>query len=88
MPPNYPNPLNPRTILPIVMPQAGQALLTIHDQAGRLVSIVLDVPLAAGRHDVVWQGTGPDARPLPSGVYTARLKASGEIRTLSLILCR
>jgi hypothetical protein len=86
--PIYPNPFNPRTIIPFVMARAGPARLTVHDYAGRLVAVPLAGPMSAGRHELVWEGTRSDGRPLPSGAYTVRLNAGGEISTRSIILCR
>jgi hypothetical protein len=37
----------------------------------------------AGQHQVVWE-----AASQPSGLYFARLKAGGEVRTVKLLLAR
>ncbi|MCF7811965.1 T9SS type A sorting domain-containing protein, partial [bacterium] len=46
--------------------------LRIYDLAGREVAKLIDQPLAAGYHSIVW-----DAGKLPSGIYLMRLETIG-----------
>ncbi len=78
-----PNPFNPRATLEAGLARGGRARLEILDLRGRRVAMLVDAPLAAGRHRYVWQTAG-DA----SGVYVARLTADGGVATRRLVLLR
>ena len=67
--PNYPNPFNPSTTLRFRLPAAAPTRVTVHDAAGRLVRVLVDEPLPAGTHAVVWDGRGREGRPVAAGVY-------------------
>jgi len=87
---NYPNPFNAQTIIPLTITVADGApvRLEIIDILGRRVRTLVDGVLAAGRHDVSWDGAGESGRPLASGVYFSRLVVSGrpsEMRPLVLL---
>jgi len=71
----HPNPFNPQTTLTVDLARAGDVQLSVYDGAGRLVRTLLRAHLVAGRHPVVWDGRDDAGRPLPSGVYEARLAA-------------
>jgi len=73
----YPNPANPGTRIGYHLVSAGAITLTIHDVTGRRVRTLLDSVLPAGQGEVHWNGQTDDARPLPSGVYFARLQTPG-----------
>ncbi|HOX27046.1 MAG TPA: FlgD immunoglobulin-like domain containing protein [Candidatus Krumholzibacteria bacterium] len=87
--PNSPNPFNPRTTLNFELARPGTVDLRVYDVAGRLVRVLRDAgaALPAGRHQVDWDGADDGGRRLPSGVYVARLVASGEstARTVTLV---
>jgi hypothetical protein len=84
----YPNPFNPRTTLLVDLPAAGPARLTVHDARGALVAVLRDGPLPAGEQRVAWDGRDRRGRPVPSGVYFARLRADTGQRIFKLILAR
>lgn len=83
-----PNPFNPRTTIPFVLDRGGAARLAIHDQAGRLVAVLADGPLAAGLHEFAWDGRDVRGRAMPSGTYLARLATEGRVATGKLVLLR
>ena len=87
--PNHPNPFNPATMLRFGLPRQASVTLRIFDVLGREVATPLaDVTLPAGEHRLRWEGRGADGRPLPSGVYLARLEALGQIATRSMLLVK
>jgi hypothetical protein len=53
-------------------PGAGSVRLTVHDVAGRLVTVLLAEPVGPGEHAVSWDGRGTDG-PAAPGVYFVRL---------------
>ncbi len=69
---SYPDPIAFRTTISFALPEAGAAILTITDAAGRETSLLRSAWLAAGPHEVTWDASG-----FPSGVYLCRLVASG-----------
>lgn len=83
--PNHPNPFNPRTTLAFDLPAAAAHVrLRLYDLHGRLVVSLIDGPLPAGRHGVVWNGADGAGRAVASGVYVSVLetplgRASGKL---------
>jgi flagellar hook assembly protein FlgD len=51
------------------LPEAQRTQASVVDLAGRRVARLVDGPLAAGRHEVRWDGLGAEGRPAPAGVY-------------------
>ena len=80
----YPNPFNPRAVVPFEVPEAAHVRLTLVDIFGREVAILLDRQVAAGSHEAV-----VDGGLLASGVYLVRLEAEGVVRaTQKVVLLR
>jgi flagellar hook assembly protein FlgD len=77
--PNYPNPFNPSTAIAFTLDQAGAVRLEIYDLRGRLVAMLVDEVLPAGRHEVMWDGTDSSGRAMSSGVYLSRFEANGHV---------
>jgi hypothetical protein len=83
-----PNPFNPVTEIRCELPVAGRVSLAVYDLGGRTVRRLLDEARAAGTFAVLWDGRDGSGRPLPSGVYFARLSAGGVETTLKLVLAK
>ncbi len=66
----HPNPFNPRTKISFGLARDGHVSLRVFDIRGRLVATLVNGRVAAGSHDVEFDG---DA--LASGVYLLRLRA-------------
>ena len=76
--PAYPNPFNPQTVIPFLLPQAIQSVhLRIHNEMGQPVRTLVDGALGAGAHHVTWDGLDDRGSAVPSGVYFCWLKADG-----------
>jgi hypothetical protein len=78
---NYPNPFNPSTTISFSLPRAAHTNVAIYDVAGHLVKTLLDEPLAARIHDVVWTGRNDRDQIVATGVYFY-LVSSGENRAV------
>lgn len=78
-----PNPFNPTTSISFMNPDEGRIRLAIYDVSGRLVRILADGELPAGRAHVSWDGRDDEGRSLASGVYFARLTGRAGERSLS-----
>jgi hypothetical protein len=75
---NWPNPFGSSTRLGFSIPQAEHVRLTILDVAGRIVRVLVDEEMSAGRHEVAWDGRDDGNRPLANGLYLYKLDAAGE----------
>jgi hypothetical protein len=83
-----PNPLARSTSIRFDLARAGTAELEIFDAAGRLVRTLIDGPLPAGAHAVIWDSERADGTPAPSGVYLYRLRVGATIETGRFVLAR
>lgn len=81
--PNYPNPFNPETVIPFVIPREGHVTLKVYSLLGQDLATLLDARLSAGRYE-----TRFDALGFPSGVYVVRLEAAGAVSTRTITLVR
>jgi hypothetical protein len=79
--PPTPNPSRGSTRLGLTVPGAGRVRLEILDLKGRLVRLLLDSMLPAGRHELGWDGRDATGRALPAGTYFARLQGVEHART-------
>lgn len=75
---NSPNPFNPRTALAFELPATAEIELSVYSAAGRRVATLLDGPVEAGPHTVIWNGVDDMGRRAASGVYFFRLTRGGE----------
>lgn len=83
-----PNPFNPRTTVRFDLARSGATRLQIYDVQGRLVRTLVDQPLAAGRHEVAWNGDDDHGRRVHSGVFLARLVAGDQVSQSKLVLVK
>lgn len=85
--PNRPNPFNPRTTIAYDLPAAAHVRMRVFDGHGRLVKTLVDAHKPAGRHLVVWDGTGSAGAPVASGIYFVRFGAAefGATRKVALL---
>ena len=81
--PPYPNPFNAETKIAFDLPESCIVRLKIHDMLGREVETLIEEPMVAGAHEVVWHAEG-----LTSGIYLCRLEAGGFADTKKLVLQR
>ncbi len=85
-----PNPFFPagqeQTTVFLDAPQSGPATVRIFDAQGRLVRLLLDGDLTAGRHALQWDGRRENGSAARAGVYFYRLDAAGTQQTRKVIL--
>ncbi len=79
----YPNPFNPAATIPVTLANETEVRLAVFDMRGRLVQTLVDGTLAAGHHEIRFDGRG-----LPSGTYLCRLDAPGGVQTRRLTLVK
>jgi photosystem II stability/assembly factor-like uncharacterized protein len=80
---NYPNPFNPTTTIEFFIKMYCYTSLRIFNMIGREVATLVNGPLPAGTHSVVW-----DASKCASGMYCYRLQTGRFIETKKLILLK
>lgn len=83
---NYPNPFNPVTRIRFELPAASKAELRVFDVSGRVVKTLVDLPMDAGQHTVVWNGRSDAGRSVASGIYFYRLEAGDFVATRKMVL--
>jgi hypothetical protein len=85
---NAPNPFNPATTIPFIIPDDGSVSLTIHSVTGQHVRSLIDAHMGSGEHTVTWDGTDDAGRAVASGVYLYRLSAGKQIHVRRLVVVR
>jgi hypothetical protein len=85
---NVPNPFNPSTTIPFVLPKREHVRISVYNVEGKLVKNLLNGVLDKGLKRVRWDGTDSYGRPVSSGVYFCRLNAAGDVLTKKMVLLR
>jgi flagellar hook assembly protein FlgD len=65
-----PNPYDNRTTISYTLPKAETISLTVYDQLGQVVKVLVNESQEAGEHSISF-----DASDLPSGIYYYTLRA-------------
>lgn len=84
----YPNPFNPETTIKFSIGNGERVRLAVYDLLGRRIATLVDGALAAGRHDVRWNGVDDDGRQVASGVYLIRLQSGAHHSARKVVLMR
>ena len=79
---NYPNPFNPSTTIDYHIAEGGYVELSVINQLGQVVALLVDEYRSAGDYSVVF-----DAAGLPSGPYFYVITTAGtrEMRAMLLM---
>ncbi|MCX6152107.1 MAG: T9SS type A sorting domain-containing protein [Ignavibacteriales bacterium] len=80
---NYPNPFNPTTVIKFQLAQSTFVRLTVYNQLGQEISVLLNDNLEKGKHSVEF-----NAQNLPSGIYIYQLKAGNFTMVNKMILTK
>ncbi|MCH7939831.1 MAG: T9SS type A sorting domain-containing protein [Candidatus Marinimicrobia bacterium] len=86
--PAYPNPFNPNTTINYALKEDVRATLKVYDLLGREVRVLVYEHQPAAYHSVVWDGRDRAGRPLPSGIYIARLVAGDFVAGIKMVLLK
>lgn len=84
----YPNPVQGRTALQFRLTERSRATMEIVDVLGRRVRSLHEGTMGAGVHTVAWTGDDDSGRPVPAGMYFARLITDRETRVTKLFMVR
>lgn len=85
---NFPNPFNPTTSIPLALPQRTQVRLAIFNVLGQKVRTLVDGPLEAGFHTMVWNGRDEAGHQAAAGTYFYLLEADAFRQTRKMTLVK
>jgi len=66
---NFPNPFNPSTNIPILLPEKSDITLKIYNLLGQEIIVLFEGTLNAGKHYFSWDGLNSARQQMPSGIY-------------------
>lgn len=85
---NLPNPFNAQTTIRFIMDEFGPLRLDIFSVQGQKIRTLINSPLEAGRHSLVWDGKNDEGRDSASGIYIYRAITKKTIVKKSMALIR
>ena len=85
---NYPNPLNPGTIIPYDLPENIFVNITIYDLLGRQVKTLVNQVQNAGFNSIQWNATNDYGEPVSAGIYLYQIQAGTFYQTRKMVLLR
>ena len=77
--PNYPNPFNPMTNIPVVVKSKGEVIVNVYDSNGAFVKEVFKGILNSGEFSFQWDGISQNGNEMSSGLYFCKLILNNEI---------
>jgi hypothetical protein len=86
--PNYPNPFNPSTTIPVSLPRRMRVDITVLNVNGKEVANILQGELAPGRYKFSWIGQDHLGRTLPSGIYYYRITTDRGTKVRPMVLLK
>ena len=86
---NYPNPFNSSTSIRFTVTDESAVDILIYDLNGRLVrTLVEQMALARGEHQMQWDGRDDNSCLLPSGVYFVRMRGITHTQPIKMIMLK
>ncbi len=85
---NYPNPFNPDTKISLALPKNAHVQLTVFNVLGQAVKTLVDQDMAAGTHEVTWDGRNSDGTQVSSGIYFYRISAGDFSATKKMMMLK
>lgn len=83
---NYPNPFSSSTKIQLFLPEVSHVRLGIYDVSGMKVTELVDDKLAAGYHEIGWNGINTQNKKMPSGIYFCRLRTGTSQQIIKLMV--
>ncbi|MAF27172.1 MAG: hypothetical protein CME07_04835, partial [Gemmatimonadetes bacterium] len=83
-----PNPFRAATVISFDIPDAGRAVVAVHDVSGRRVATLFDGEAAAGRHLVHWSGLDQLGASAAPGIYFVTLESGSRMATEKVLRLR
>jgi photosystem II stability/assembly factor-like uncharacterized protein len=85
---NYPNPFNPSTTIKYRVDESGSVNLTIFNELGRKVRILVDEKQSAGWHQIVWDGRNFSGQKVATGVYLYTIQNKNRTGVKKMIMLK
>ena len=85
---NYPNPFNPSTTIEFRLPTLSHVKLSVFNVLGKQVATLVDKQLAAGEHQINWDGRDQSGQVSPSGIYFYRITADDFVGSKKMLLLK
>ncbi|MBK7140820.1 MAG: S8 family peptidase [bacterium] len=85
---NYPNPFNPSTTISFALSTATEVSLDIYNLLGQRVVQLVNGPMTAGEHRIIWEGTDGAGSSVAAGVYFYRLTAGNASESRKMVLLK
>ena len=85
---NYPNPLNPETIIPYGLAENIFVNITIYDLLGRQVKTLVNQVQNTGFNSIQWNATNDYGEPVSAGIYLYQIQAGTFYQTRKMALLR
>jgi C1A family cysteine protease len=82
------NPFSGSTHIFFGVPRTMDVDVKVFDARGRVVRDLMQAPLGAGYHSVVWDGRSSARERVSPGMYFVRLSAEGTVKTAKVMLAR
>ncbi|MFQ5751696.1 MAG: T9SS type A sorting domain-containing protein, partial [bacterium] len=86
--PTYPNPFNTQTTISFDLSERKEIELNIYNLQGQLIKKLVKNTFLAGKHQIQWNGTDEQNRPVVNGIYFIRLHSNTQDATAKLILLK
>lgn len=86
--PAYPNPFNPVTNIKFDVPEKSKVKISIYNQMGELVRILLSDIKDAGHHTIQWDSKDTNGQKVCAGVYLYRIESDNYQKTMKMILLK
>jgi uncharacterized cupredoxin-like copper-binding protein len=84
----YPNPFREETVIRFESKDQGRVSLEVYNINGQLVNRLLDGVIAAGVHEVHWDGSNSSGIRVAEGMYFYRLQAGNDVVSGKLMMMR
>jgi len=85
---NYPNPFNPTTQIGFSLPEAAAVRVDVYNVLGQQVRTLVDERLAAGYHEVTWDGRSDNGSSVSSGIYFYRMAAGDYSESRKMLMVK
>ena len=87
--PNYPNPFNPSTKIPLTVLKKEKISIVIYDSNGEFINEIYSGELSPGRFEFIWNGNNQKKLKVTSGVYFCKIEQNGQfISSRKMILLK
>jgi hypothetical protein len=75
---NYPNPFSRATCIEYSVPENCRVRLSVFDLLGKEIICLADDRVSGGCHSIVWDGSDPNGRKMPRGIYYCRMMVQND----------